>query len=68
MPRGDILTTLQRSSPGTRGRVRWASTQAVDLSAALRKRIEGEVRFDPGSRALYATDLSIYRRSRRSVS
>ena len=29
--------------------------------AALRKRIEGEVRFDPGSRALYATDLSIYR-------
>ena len=35
--------------------------EAADLSAALRKRIEGEVRFDAGSRALYATDLSIYR-------
>jgi len=36
-------------------------TQATDLAAALSKRIEGEVRFDAGSRALYATDLSIYR-------
>jgi FAD/FMN-containing dehydrogenase/Fe-S oxidoreductase len=27
----------------------------------LGKRVEGEVRFDPGSRALYATDLSMYR-------
>lgn len=31
------------------------------IAASLRKRIEGEVRFDDGSRALYATDLSIYR-------
>ncbi len=37
------------------------SANAGDLAAALRKRIEGEVRFDAGSRALYATDLSIYR-------
>ncbi len=37
-------------------------TRAVELSAALRKRIDGEVRFDTGSRALYATDLSIYRK------
>src|SRR5919197_3490042 len=35
----------------------------ADLAAALRKRLSGEVRFDPGSRALYATDLSIYRQS-----
>ena len=35
--------------------------EAADLSAALRKRLQGEVRFDTGSRALYATDLSIYR-------
>src|SRR5919198_5292180 len=35
----------------------------ADLAAALRKRLCGEVRFDPGSRALYATDLSIYRQS-----
>jgi FAD/FMN-containing dehydrogenase/Fe-S oxidoreductase len=40
-----------------------ANGPALDLAAALRKRIEGEVRFDPGSRALYATDLSIYRQS-----
>ena len=32
-------------------------TLAADLAAAVR----GEVRFDPGSRALYAHDLSIYR-------
>ena len=32
-----------------------------DLSSALRRKIEGEVRFDDGSRALYATDLSMYR-------
>ncbi|HEY3778709.1 MAG TPA: FAD-binding and (Fe-S)-binding domain-containing protein [Rhizomicrobium sp.] len=34
---------------------------ARDLEHALRKRVNGEVRFDAGSRALYATDLSIYR-------
>jgi FAD/FMN-containing dehydrogenase/Fe-S oxidoreductase len=31
------------------------------LAEDLRNRISGEVRFDPGSRALYATDHSIYR-------
>jgi FAD/FMN-containing dehydrogenase/Fe-S oxidoreductase len=35
--------------------------QSQDLEAALRRKIEGEVRFDDGSRALYATDLSMYR-------
>src|ERR1051325_5037030 len=34
---------------------------ASELAGALRKRLRGEVRFDAGSRALYATDLSIYR-------
>lgn len=34
---------------------------ARELAAALAKQIEGEVRFDGGSRALYATDHSIYR-------
>ena len=33
----------------------------LDLDAELRRSIRGEVRFDRGSRALYATDLSIYR-------
>lgn len=31
------------------------------LAAELRRTIAGEVRFDTGSRALYATDLSMYR-------
>src|SRR3954447_23449443 len=34
---------------------------ARELQAALTGKIEGEVRFDGGSRALYATDHSIYR-------
>ena len=41
-----------------------AADRAVDaeaLEADLRKAIEGEVRFDRGSRALYATDASNYR-------
>jgi len=32
-----------------------------DLSEDLRRAVRGEVRFDPGSRALYATDASNYR-------
>jgi FAD/FMN-containing dehydrogenase len=35
--------------------------EAHDLETQLKKRIEGEVRFDDGSRALYATDGSNYR-------
>jgi FAD/FMN-containing dehydrogenase/Fe-S oxidoreductase len=34
---------------------------AGDLAAALRRRIRGNVRFDDGTRALYATDASNYR-------
>jgi FAD/FMN-containing dehydrogenase len=34
---------------------------ARELDSELRRRLKGEVRFDTGSRALYATDLSIYR-------
>src|SRR5271169_5214523 len=34
---------------------------ARELEARLKSRIRGEVRFDPGSRALYATDASNYR-------
>ena len=36
-------------------------TEAKALEGELRKRIDGEVRFDDGSRALYATDASNYR-------
>src|SRR5919206_3861507 len=41
-----------------------ATMSAVDargLAGALRRRVRGEVRFDSGSRALYATDGSNYR-------
>jgi FAD/FMN-containing dehydrogenase/Fe-S oxidoreductase len=38
-----------------------STSAANDLAAKLRKRIDGEVRFDRGSRALYATDGSNYR-------
>lgn len=37
------------------------SVDAQALAAALRDQLEGEVRFDEGSRALYATDASNYR-------
>lgn len=39
----------------------YPSSDAHALEAELRKRLEGEVRFDEGSRALYATDGSNYR-------
>lgn len=38
-----------------------ARIDADDMADQLRRRIEGEVRFDDGSRALYATDASNYR-------
>jgi len=36
-------------------------SQAAELERALRRAVKGEVRFDRGSRALYATDASNYR-------
>jgi FAD/FMN-containing dehydrogenase/Fe-S oxidoreductase len=40
---------------------RASSPERLSLRRELAEAIEGEVRFDAGSRALYATDLSIYR-------
>ncbi|MGC2533547.1 MAG: hypothetical protein WA424_11415, partial [Candidatus Sulfotelmatobacter sp.] len=40
---------------------RSASVDATGLAEVLRGTIEGEVRFDRGARALYATDGSNYR-------
>src|SRR6266576_7039932 len=37
------------------------NVDAEALASELRRRIRGEVRFDAGSRALYATDASNYR-------
>src|SRR5262249_43525817 len=39
----------------------WPTLHARKLATALKRSIEGEVRFDGGSRALYATDASSYR-------
>jgi FAD/FMN-containing dehydrogenase/Fe-S oxidoreductase len=49
-PRGGPLATVERST-----------VDAASLAADLHAVIEGEVRFDEGSRALYATDGSNYR-------
>jgi FAD/FMN-containing dehydrogenase/Fe-S oxidoreductase len=38
-----------------------ATVDSVQLAVALKRRVHGEVRFDSGSRALYATDASNYR-------
>src|SRR3954466_6266814 len=44
-----------------RPRARERAVDARRIERALRRRISGEVRFDAGSRALYATDASNYR-------
>ncbi|MGZ5493667.1 MAG: FAD-binding oxidoreductase, partial [Thermoanaerobaculia bacterium] len=42
-------------------RLQHLNVDAAALAAALAREIEGEVHFDDGSRALYATDASNYR-------
>ena len=44
-----------------RDRIQELNVDAAALASALEREIEGEVRFDDGSRALYATDASNYR-------
>jgi FAD/FMN-containing dehydrogenase/Fe-S oxidoreductase len=50
----DQFSTIARSA-------RSAAVDAAGLADALRRHIRGEIRFDDGSRALYATDGSNYR-------
>jgi len=56
VPTGDLSGTSLRSEA-----VNESSVDAAALEAALKKAVTGEVRFDDGSRALYATDGSNYR-------
>jgi len=42
-------------------RIQSVNVDAAALAAALQREVRGEVRFDAGSRALYATDASNYR-------
>jgi FAD/FMN-containing dehydrogenase/Fe-S oxidoreductase len=44
-----------------RDRLQDLNVDAAALAEALRRNVKGEVRFDDGSRALYATDASNYR-------
>src|SRR5438552_17589745 len=60
------LPLLSRRSPDSSRRARfgahaWPERSRAALEADLRAAVEGEVRFDAGSRALYATDGSNYR-------
>jgi len=52
---------LRPLEPASAKKVNASSVDAKGLEAELRRRIRGEVRFDDGSRALYATDGSNYR-------
>ena len=47
--------------PSSHARAREKFAQSESLEAALRAAVRGEVRFDAGSRAAYATDASNYR-------
>jgi FAD/FMN-containing dehydrogenase/Fe-S oxidoreductase len=47
--------------PSSHSRYNETFPAASELESQLRKKIRGEVRFDEGSRALYATDASNYR-------
>ena len=56
-----MSTTPFTILPSSHARSRETFPAASQLEAALRAVIRGEVRFDAGSRALYATDASNYR-------
>jgi FAD/FMN-containing dehydrogenase/Fe-S oxidoreductase len=60
-PSGSVVIT-QIGVPGS-APVPVLNVDAEGLAAELRSKIRGEVRFDKGSRALYATDASNYRQA-----
>lgn len=57
-----IPAKVPRSRGGPESRPAARQPHAMrERARALRKRLDGEVRFDDGSRAIYSTDASIYR-------
>ena len=56
-----MATTLLERPEVARREAKFSEDAARALESDLKKRIEGEVRFDAGSRGLYATDASNYR-------
>src|SRR5581483_10638613 len=65
--RAGAMATLVSIKPSPRVSADDWSKEAHALESELKKKIAGEVRFDIGSRALYASDLSIYRQVRIGV-
>jgi len=53
--------TIHLPAAASSRRIADVSDDAQELAEELERRIDAEVRFDAGSRALYATDHSIYR-------
>ncbi len=58
-----LITAEELKKPTESNHRHWNSSEVdVDaLEAELRSRVEGEVRFDPGTKAMYAVDASNYR-------
>jgi hypothetical protein len=55
------METIPQANVAHQNRHRGAALDAEALADLLRRNLRGEVRFDAGSRALYATDGSNYR-------
>jgi FAD/FMN-containing dehydrogenase len=53
--------TVRLPDPSVRVRTDLAELDLRSLEEDLRRRVDGEVRFDPGSRGAYSTDASNYR-------
>ena len=58
---GDVQHYSAGSHPATLSRAEGTATSARAWEADLRRAMNGEVRFGPGDRALYASDSSNYR-------
>lgn len=58
-----MKTIIINNRPGSSGTTGAAVEEKAGLGAELRAKVKGEVRFDSGSRALYATDGSNYRQA-----
>ena len=58
----NTVMTLDELKQPTKMRQDWSDRGDIEgLEAELRNRVQGEVRFDPGSKAMYAVDASNYR-------
>ena len=60
-PKMEKLTTIKPLPPSSHGKPADSFAQAAGLERALKRMVRGEVRFDAGSRAMYASDGSNYR-------